>query len=451
MSERHQTVARLIRVVRASLDPERAFTAIAEAASELFEAPGVFFWRADEAARRLELQLVVPAELRAGLPHPAISYEEDLVGWVARHRRMLHVPEVAADERTLAPAWWKEHGFLSSLVVPIVVDEALLGVLSIVARGAYREGDAELAEGLATHAAAALHNAAVLARSETRRQAAEALAEVGRLLSQTLDPETVGQRVTESVCRLLHARSAILYRITDDGSLLGETIYSAADFPWMVRLSSSTGIAGLALRERQPVATSASCRSFADQTAVALENARLYEEAGVRRHEAEELARVAAAITGALDVGTVLPRVLEAARRLTGAELGRLALRDPDRVAGDDARDVQQVADELGLQPRVPLDALERAGAALFVEARPEEQPRPSEDRGERGAELVREHREELVLRAIGGLRLRARRALGLEERGVVRSPTKRSPSRQTFESMSTWTIEPSLHRSRAA
>src|SRR5205823_10446228 len=72
-------------------------------------------------------------------------------------------------------------------------------------------------------------------------------------------------------------------------------------------------------------------QAFADQAARALDNARLYEEAEARRREAEELAQVAAIINASLDVTTVLPRVLEAARRLTGADNCRLALRDPAR------------------------------------------------------------------------------------------------------------------------
>ena len=180
---------------------------------------------------------------------------EGIVGWVARERHLLHVPDVNADPRVVARDWWKLHGFTSALAVPITVDDAFVGVLLILARAPFRAGDIALAEALAFYAAAALRNAAIFARSEARRQAAEALAEVGRLLSQTLDPETVAQRVAESVCRLLDARSAIIYRLRGDGSLVAETISSAAEFPWMLHVPSGAGIAGLALKERRAVTT----------------------------------------------------------------------------------------------------------------------------------------------------------------------------------------------------
>ena len=254
--EQLRTIARLSQLVSSSLDVDRAFRGIADAVIALLEVPGVFFWMAHERERTFDLRLVVPDEMRTGMPRTAMTYDEGVVGWVARERRMLHVPDVYADDRVLSRDWWKLHRITSVLLVPIVVDEALLGVLAIVARTPFREEDAALAEGLAAHAAAALRNAAALTRSEARRQEAEALAEVGRLLSQTLDPESVGQRVTESVCRLLDARSAIIYRVGADGTLVAETISSAAEFPWIVRLGHGAGIAGLALRERKPVASS---------------------------------------------------------------------------------------------------------------------------------------------------------------------------------------------------
>ncbi|MBM4440153.1 MAG: GAF domain-containing protein [Candidatus Rokubacteria bacterium] len=396
MTDRHEVVARLSRVVRSGLDPDRTLEAIGEAARELFAAPGVFFWLADEPARRLDLRLLVPADLRADMPYSSMSYDEGVAGWVARERRILHVPQVAEDPRALSGDWWKRHGFQGALVVPIVSDGVLLGVLSIVARAAFRDGDPALAEELAAHAAAALENAAVLARSEARRRAAEGLAEVGRLLSQTLDPETVGQRVTESVCRLLAVRSASLYRFAPDGMLVAETIFSAADFPWMRVLTPDVGIAGLALRERQPVSTPdlltderltysdrfkseaaqtahrallavplvvqgrdlgvlaagdqtgrrftdddvRLVQAFADQAAVALENARLYREASRLATRMRALAEVERLLSETLDAGSITRRIVETLGGLIDARVATLFRADGDdfviaAVAGD--------------------------------------------------------------------------------------------------------------------
>jgi PAS domain S-box-containing protein len=69
---------------------------------------------------------------------------------------------------------------------------------------------------------------------------------------------------------------------------------------------------------------------LADQAAIAIENARLYEEAGRRQREAELLADVIRSINGSLDLSTVLRRIAEGAREVCHADMAFIALRDPD-------------------------------------------------------------------------------------------------------------------------
>jgi signal transduction histidine kinase/CheY-like chemotaxis protein len=71
--------------------------------------------------------------------------------------------------------------------------------------------------------------------------------------------------------------------------------------------------------------------AFADHATVALENARLYEEAGARRREAEMLADLAQAVNTSLELDTVLGHVTVAAKELCGADLARIALWDGAR------------------------------------------------------------------------------------------------------------------------
>jgi signal transduction histidine kinase len=72
---------------------------------------------------------------------------------------------------------------------------------------------------------------------------------------------------------------------------------------------------------------------FADQAALALENARLYGEAEERRREAEVLDDVAQSLSSALDLDTALQRIGESARELCRADVVRVALREDDQEA----------------------------------------------------------------------------------------------------------------------
>ena len=76
-------------------------------------------------------------------------------------------------------------------------------------------------------------------------------------------------------------------------------------------------------------------------------------------------------------------------------------------LAGHDARDVEQVVDQLRLQARVALDHLERVRHLSRRHLLVAQHRGPAQDRRERRAQLVRERRQELVLElvvALGGL-----------------------------------------------
>jgi PAS domain S-box-containing protein len=68
---------------------------------------------------------------------------------------------------------------------------------------------------------------------------------------------------------------------------------------------------------------------LADQAAIAIENARLYEEAGRRQREAELLADMVRSVNASLDLATVLQRIAEGAREVCRSDMAFIALRDP--------------------------------------------------------------------------------------------------------------------------
>ncbi len=224
-------------------------------------------------------------------------------------------------------------------------------------------------------------------RTETRRHGAEALAEVGRLLSETLDPDVVGQRIADTVRSLLAVESAALYRLeaqTGDLVMVASSRDLRCAFEWSAVVSAGTGTVSAAVRERAPVVSSAVLRdprisfppdvrarlqkvkdrailavplsvkgriigalaaadpagrafgepdvrltqAFADQAALALENARLYAEAELGRREAEIVADLTQAINSTLDLDTILQRVTERAREVCQSDVALIALRE---------------------------------------------------------------------------------------------------------------------------
>jgi two-component system NtrC family sensor kinase len=229
-----------------------------------------------------------------------------------------------------------------------------------------------------------------LTERERHRRASASLAAVGRDLARSLDAEATARRIVEAVAEILRASFAAVYRLRPAGDLgLLAVTGGGAEFPRDFVVPGDTGLSAIALRNRTPVTSAdiledprvvltpesraileasrlrsmvcvpllvhdapigtliaadaggrtfgedevALVQTFADQAAVALENARLYEEAERRRMESEALEEVAASIGASLDLDTVLQRVTEAARRLAGSDIARIALVEADGEA----------------------------------------------------------------------------------------------------------------------
>src|SRR5262249_9961820 len=207
-----------------------------------------------------------------------------------------------------------------------------------------------------------------------------ALADVERLLSAALDSDVVAQRITDSVRTLLDARAAAVYRVLPESGDIEPMAFSGdvgARFDRIV-FARGTGASGLAIRDRRPGVSAAVLsdpritlrddararieaagyravlavplivhdrvigalgigdrdgrtfdeadirltEAFADQAALALENARLFSLETARRAQIETLAAVERELAAELDLDRLLTLIVERASRLFRAQGG---------------------------------------------------------------------------------------------------------------------------------
>ena len=234
------------------------------------------------------------------------------------------------------------------------------------------------------------------------------VADIGRIFCQTLDAPTVANQIALSVRTLLDARMAIVWALDPESGAVRAIAVSGAlepAFDTGLEMPEGAGVIGLTLRQRQPTTTRnfltdprvsltpelravlerAPYRSvlavpltvqdrvigalgigdvegraftaaevdlvqtFADQAAVALEHARLYEAAQQRLRRAETLVNVSRALNSTLDLTEVMRRIARETCRAVGADMVGAF------VADDEARSLRPVAGY-----RVPKDLLER-------------------------------------------------------------------------------------------
>ncbi|CAN5656059.1 hypothetical protein BH18ACI5_BH18ACI5_05920 [soil metagenome] len=91
------------------------------------------------------------------------------------------------------------------------------------------------------------------------------------------------------------------------------------------------------------------------------------------------------------------------------------------QFAGDDPRDVEEILDQLRLQPAVAIDDLDGTARRVVIETAPGEQPRPAEDGIELRSQFVGKRRQEFVFGAVRFLRLEACALLALEKLAPLR------------------------------
>ncbi len=222
-------------------------------------------------------------------------------------------------------------------------------------------------------------------QTERRRGTAERLADVGRHISRSLDPEAVAREVVENLRTMLDVRAAMLYRMESaSGDLNPLALSGDADaLPVQPR---GTGLAGLAVREQRsltslnvvadprltfapeareaiqqsglgaalavPLVTEhavvgalmvadvdgrafspeeiALAQAFADQAALVLENARLYGETQERLLQTETLLAVGRAVGATLELTETTRRVARELAHALGADTVGVCLASDD-------------------------------------------------------------------------------------------------------------------------
>jgi PAS domain S-box-containing protein len=251
--DRGLLLPRLARAMTASLGLGDVLAAASRAAAELVPDSLVLVWinhddrlRLRGAAGAVETVLTaLPIELDLG---------EGLPGWVALHRQPVVVEHAALDPRVSQREFLLAERVQWFVGVPLAGRFALEGVLGVFGRvEAAPEPEVVDALGaLAAQIALAVEGARLDAHGERRRREAEALAAVSQALAHSLDPRQVSQLIADSVAALLHAHGAAVYRLErDTGALRLVTLGGEDERAFPPLLPPGLGVAGRAVLERR--------------------------------------------------------------------------------------------------------------------------------------------------------------------------------------------------------
>jgi sigma-B regulation protein RsbU (phosphoserine phosphatase) len=290
-----------------------------------------------------------------------ISSTQGVVGRVVTSQQAIVLGDVSTDPQfiTIVP------GVESSITVPLIHKAKSIGALNILSRRRdhYSERDAAILRHFAAHVATALINARLFERERLDAEAFETLAEIGREVAAVLDLDELLSRIAQLTRRLIDYRTFGILLLNDATQELEMAV--AVQFGEKVALPKvrlGEGLVGYAALHREPVVVSDVSKDpryikvvedvrselaiplllkdrcigvfdlespeldaftkrdieilklLASQAAVAIENARLYEEVSANEARLEKELRFAKRVQAAL-----LPSQLP--KRVKGVEV----------------------------------------------------------------------------------------------------------------------------------
>jgi GAF domain-containing protein len=292
---------------------------------------------------------------------------------------------------------WRSLGIQSLVVVPLVSRDRVFGTISLDSYQGpliFSDDELELMQTVATSIAAAVENAQLFAAEQEQRRTADTLREMARVLSSSFDPDEVLRLVLDELHRLIPYDTASIMLLDGiqlrmvaargrspevqprsitlplDGSAAGEVVrrrepllYVAgqAAMPWMsiptssniqswlgVPLIARGHVLGVLNIDSRAFPGDAAlprifterdvevARSFGNHAALAIENARLYQESVTRVEQELEIARQIQA--------NLFPRELPA---LPGLQVAARCL--PARETGGDFYDLVDLGTRVGV------------------------------------------------------------------------------------------------------
>ena len=318
--------------------------------------------------------------------------DESYAGWLARNRRPLLIPDISKRHDVRPKLDREDSPFRSYLGIPLESRGEFVGTVEMISfqTEAFSEHDCELLQAIGAYAATAVDHARLYEETRHRALALSSLSRVAAAVSSTLDLEQVLRMVSASVrevfdCHqsaifVLDEQANVLRLATTDGLseafiaasqelplrvggrthaaavgelLIVENVAADAAAPKVASLAQQEGVAAFAdvpLRVGERVIGMLTVSfdhphhftalerdlltSFADQAAVAIENARLYARADQdRQRRAEALAglqRVAEELSATFDRERILRLLLEEAMRLGDTNQCAILFRQPE-------------------------------------------------------------------------------------------------------------------------
>ena len=143
---------------------------------------------------------------------------QGIVGWVMEHLTPLLIPDLPVDPRLKERQWAQAEGLVSLVAVPLLLEDAPVGVLVGLSRQRreFTTEEVALVQALATSAAVAIRNARLYEETQRRLRYNETLVAVSQAIGSTLDLTEILRRATREMVRALGGDMGVAWLLTPD-------------------------------------------------------------------------------------------------------------------------------------------------------------------------------------------------------------------------------------------
>jgi GAF domain-containing protein len=384
-----ETLRDVAGLLNSTLDREQLFGLILDQLARLVEYDSASIMLVEEDRLRIVVQRGFRSEEQMLTPFQMANLQH--IQAVLEDRQPLMIANTSNDSR-----WRVEPGseyIQCWLGVPLVAKEHVIGVLNLDKDepGFYTSHHADLALALANQAAVALERLRLLAETQQHERELSFLLDVARAVSSSLDLDAVIKQVALSMVRALEVDACAVsaydsasrcvrtvgWHVQVGPDIIGQmaSLYSLADYPltaevidretlvvtrvsdpdadraeaallrgmgYSVSLMLSVRAGGRPVgllelytqdaRREFTLSDLSLARAVADQTGVALENARLFQAEREQRELAEALRDAASILSASLDFEMVLDRLLDQIARVVPYDAACIFLSEAGRA-----------------------------------------------------------------------------------------------------------------------
>jgi PAS domain S-box-containing protein len=258
-----QALARVDRELAGTLDLERATNLVVSAVLSLFRVRVSVLYQVGHQTGALICRATAGGVDPSRWVGRLITRGQSEAAHAVMQGQIVRSADFLADPSFPAPDWLRqravEDGFGSLVGVPLTIRGNLVGALVLhdVAGRVFGDDELELLSMFADRAALALANAGLYREAQQARREAEELAQTARTLTESLEIAAVSERIVERVLPIFGAIASALRLLQPDGSL----ICAALSGRWPSELQRGyvlprgIGMAGRAVADGKPVWT----------------------------------------------------------------------------------------------------------------------------------------------------------------------------------------------------